>query len=218
MKKTTKALSLVLLFVLALSLFAAAAGGNGSGGGEGGGQELPTLQSSSVENGATDVPVNLANIVLQFTNNVVNMTVKDNNVGCFSLKDSTGKAAAISVEMGDDQVDPSIKEVVTLKLGETLKADETYTLTVRGALKAKNGNTMGKDATVSFTTAKATPVTSTESKLVAEPVAISENPTSGSEAETLPAAGGYDGILFAALGFAVLLIVCGVVLKKRQSN
>ncbi len=116
------------------------------------GGKTVTLGSSSPVDGAKAVPVD-AEIVLTFTSNVVNFKVSDNNRGCFSFTDAEGNAVAFAVEMGDDQIDPDIKRIITLVPAADLAPGTMYEVTVSEALKAKNGSNLGDDLVISFTTA-----------------------------------------------------------------
>ena len=146
-----------ILIALALAVLpgvcALAEGGDGSGGGSG---SPLALDWSSVPDGSTDVPADVT-ITLTFTKNVVNFTVKDNNMGCFRLVDSGGSSVPISVIMGDDQVDSSVKRIISIA-PDTLAAGETYTLIISGGLQAKNGTYLGSDVYLTFTTAGAAAV------------------------------------------------------------
>ena len=144
---TTRVCALLFAFFVLLSSAVPvfAEGGDGSGGGEG----VPLqLAESSVSNGAKNVDPNVR-IVLTFNKNVVNFKVRDENVKCFSVADSSGKDFPITVEMGDDQVDPSIKRIVTIVPQSPYTAGETYVLTVRAGLRAKNGvSVLEEDVTI----------------------------------------------------------------------
>ena len=147
-------LSILLAVAMMIALGVPAFAGNGDG--SGGGKDKPlTLASSDIPDGSTDVPTDLT-VTLTFTKNVVNFTVKDNNMGCFRLIDSDGNAAPISVLMGDDQVDPDCKRIVTVQ-ASGLAAGEAYTLVISGSLQAKSGATLGSDVSIRFTTVGAAP-------------------------------------------------------------
>jgi len=150
-----KICAILIAIALALSpgVCALADGGDGSGGGSG---NPLALDWSSVPDGSTDVPPDVT-ITLTFTKNVVNFTVKDNNMGCFRLVDSGGSSVPISVIMGDDQVDSSVKRIISIA-PDTLAAGETYTLIISGGLQAKNGTYLGSDVNLTFTTAGAAAV------------------------------------------------------------
>ena len=154
MMRTTRACTVLLaLLMLLFSAFPAfAEGGNGDGTGDGAGRENPlTLASSSVPDGAQNVDPNV-HVVLTFTKNVVHFNVKENNLQCFSVTDSQGNAFPIRVVMGDDQVDPEAKRVVTIVPQSPYQAGETYTLTVKKGLTAKNEeNVLEEDVNLRFT-------------------------------------------------------------------
>ena len=117
-----------LLLCLTVSAFAE----GGSGDGSGGGKDKPlTLESSSIANGAQNVPVN-PEIVLGFSKNVVNISVKENNKNCFSMIDSKGNSVPVDIIMGDDQVNPTqeIKRTITVKPAVSLDPGETYLLKI----------------------------------------------------------------------------------------
>ena len=119
-----------VLMLISLALNAFAEGGNGDG--TGGGKDQPlTLVSSSIPNGSENVSTT-PEIVLTFSKNVVNFTVRDNNAKCFSMTDSKGNSVPVDVIMGDDQVDPSIKRIITVKPKSPLTPGETYLLKIGG--------------------------------------------------------------------------------------
>lgn len=148
---------LLALLLLAASAFPTFAGeGDGDGSGSGGGREVPlTLEHASIANGAVNVDPN-ERIVLQFSKNVVHFNVKERNMACFSVEDSKGNDVPIDVVMGDDQVDPDIKRIVTIVPKSPYKTGETYLLTVHRGLIAKNEeNILQKDVYLSFTVGEA---------------------------------------------------------------
>ena len=147
MKRIFAAL-IALVLALSTGVCALAEGGDGSGGGSG---NPLTLDWSTVPDGSTDVPTDVT-ITLTFTKNVVNFTVRDNNMGCFTLVDSGGSRVPIAVIMGDDQVDPNVKRIISIS-PDTLSPGETYTLIISGGLQAKNGTYLGSDIALTFTTA-----------------------------------------------------------------
>ncbi|KAF1085304.1 hypothetical protein SPSYN_01440 [Sporotomaculum syntrophicum] len=149
---------LCIVFSLAVILPAAfAANGTGSGDGSGGGDDAPlALLSSNPVSGQKDVPVSGA-FNLHFNKNVINMTVKDNNMQCFALFDSEGTAIPLQVIMADDQVEPEKKRDVVLKPAQALTPGTGYTIKVASSLTSKSGVTLGRDVHIAFTTAGATP-------------------------------------------------------------
>lgn len=173
-------LVLILSFSLCLSVFAE--GGDGSGGGS----NIPLgLESSSVPDGSTDVPVD-EDIILNFNKNVVNFTVKENNMTCFSMKDSKGNSVPITVIMGDDQVDRDIRRIITIH-PTSLSEGETYTLTISGKLQAKNGTTLGDDITLTFSTVKPA-VTATPSPTTTPTSTVTPSSSAKSQVTASPSA------------------------------
>lgn len=160
-------LKLVLLKVLTacclllLALPAIAADGDGTGGGKG---EPLSLVASNPYDGQEDVPINVL-ITMTYSKNVVNMTVSENNLKCFSLYGADGSMVPIDVIMADDQVEPEKKNDVSLKPLQDLKHNTAYTVKVSSALKSKSGVTLAGDLTFTFITAK--------DNTIAEPAASS---------------------------------------------
>lgn len=136
---------------------------------DGAGQSEPlALSASSVADGASNVAVDTA-IKLDFTKNVVNLQVKDNNKTCFSVIDSQGNQVPIVVSMGDDQVDREVRNTIYVSPAQTWPAGETLTLTISGNLMAKNGTSMGTAYTLRFTTAGASATPAPTAAVTATP-------------------------------------------------
>lgn len=158
-KKFLRSAVVLLGFMLCLfsgSVFAAGGNGsgNGGGGGNGGGQEeFLALESSSIQDGAKDVPTNGV-IDLVFTKNVVNISVKDNNITAISLKDQENNPVEVTVEMGDDQIEPDSKNNIRV-IPKGLEPGKNYTLVLGSGMMAKSGATLGTDINLSFTTLEA---------------------------------------------------------------
>jgi hypothetical protein len=110
------------------------------------------LETSSVANGQTDVPVDVV-IVLEFSNNVVSKAVAQNNASSIALR-SGGQGVPVYIEMADDQIEPDMKRTIFVRPAQPLEAGTRYELTISGALEGKNGSTLGQDITISFTTAQ----------------------------------------------------------------
>lgn len=142
--------SIILIFFLMIGLGTAVFAENGDGTGGSDGKDPPELVSSSVPDGSTDVDID-EDIILNFNKNVVNFTVKENNMKCFSMVDSKGNSVVLTVIMGDDQVDRDIRRIITIH-PDSLKEGETYTLTISKNLQAKNGLSMEDDVIITFTT------------------------------------------------------------------
>ena len=147
-KRILSVLSVFLLLLL-FTVTVFAEGGNGDG--TGGGKDKPlALESCSIPNGAENVSQN-PEIVLTFNKNVVHFTVRDNNKTCFSLTDENGNIVPILVLMGDDQVDPTIKRIITVKPQNALSPGTMYLLKIGGEITSKSGVSIGRDTYVSFT-------------------------------------------------------------------
>lgn len=148
-----KLISILLVFVM-LFAFTPIAFADGDGTGSGGGKDEPlALVSSSPVNNQKNVATDLE-ITLEFSKNVVNMTVNENNMKCFTLKTKAGKLVATKVIMADDQVNPEGKNTIKIVPVSKLKAGTTYVLTISSKLKSKSGATLGKDKKITFTVKK----------------------------------------------------------------
>ncbi|MBT3319735.1 MAG: hypothetical protein HN948_07535 [Clostridia bacterium] len=110
------------------------------------------LEASSVADGQSDVLVDVV-IVLEFSNNVVNAAVAQNNASSIALR-SGGQGVPVYIEMADDQIEPEMKRTIIVRPAEILEEGASYKLIISGALSGKNGNTLGQDITISFTTAQ----------------------------------------------------------------
>jgi len=141
--------AMLVLMILGVPVFA----GGGNGGGSGGGVSALTIETVSPSDGEANVGVE-GKIELVFTNNVVNMSVSENNMTCFKLLDASNKEVAIYVIMGDDQVDPTIKNNITIQSKAPLKENTEYKLVISPELMSKNGITLGTETVLSFTTLK----------------------------------------------------------------
>lgn len=122
--------------------------------GEGGGQnqdEALTLITCSIQNDQKDVPVNSV-IQLQFSKNVVNMAVAESNKKAIMLTDHEGDVVPVQVQMGDDQVDPTIKRLIKVAPESMLKQGETYILTIQNGFMSKSGTTLKEPINIRFET------------------------------------------------------------------
>lgn len=139
-----------MIMLIFLSMPALAGEGDGSGGGQG---EPLRLDSSSPYNGQSGVPTDVL-ITMTFNKNVVNMTVSDNNLNCFSLYAADGSMIPVEVIMADDQVEPEKKRIISLQPLQALKHNIAYTVKVSSALQSKSGNILSGDLTITFITAE----------------------------------------------------------------
>ena len=78
------------------------------------------------------------------------------------MTDENGNSVPINVEMGDDQIDPSIKRIITIVPQSALKPGTTYLLKIGGGITSKSGVSIGRDSYISFTTEGKKPVTTTK--------------------------------------------------------
>jgi len=193
----------VLLLVSSCLLFpftAYAAGGEGG---------ALTLSSSTPANNEHNVKLPVE-INLTFSNNVVNMNVKDENLKCFSLASSDGTNIPIEVKMADDQVQPDKKREVILIPKQDLKLNTAYTITISSALKSKNGDSLGKDVKVTFDTGK--PAGGNTAADTAKPASSNSAAT-----DTAKPAGSNTGtIVMIVVVVAVAALVIGFVLKRKS--
>ncbi len=151
-QEARQAISTLIAFFLLLSFAVSAFAEGGNGDGTGGGKDKPlALETSSIANGAQNVSLK-PEIVLNFNKNVVHFTVRDNNMKCFSMTDEGGGNVPVNVIMGDDQVDPSIKRIVTVTPKSSLEPGTVYLLKISKNLTSKSEVTLGKDLYISFTT------------------------------------------------------------------
>ncbi|WP_461204690.1 Ig-like domain-containing domain [Clostridium sp. DL1XJH146] len=107
------------------------------------------LEASSIKN-EEEVSLDTKEITLEFSNNVINMAVKDDNMKCFDIVDGAGNSIDFEVVMGDDQIEPEKKRIITLELQEELKAGESYKVIISSEVTAKNGNALGEDVEINF--------------------------------------------------------------------
>lgn len=162
-KITRSLLSLLLVLLLAFSLCGGvmAAGGDGSGGGggngsgsgdgSGGGSTEPlALVTATPANNATDIAVDSA-ITLEFNKNIAYATVRDGNIKAVTLWAGADQVPA-DVTMADDQLQPDLRNFVTLTPTEPLKEGTVYTVKVDTTLAAKSGAALTTPVEISFTT------------------------------------------------------------------
>lgn len=101
--------------------------------------------------GSSNIPTD-TEIKINFSKNVVNLSVKDTNLKCFSMKDNEGNVADVNVVMADDQIDRENRNDIILVPVNGLEEEKEYTITISSNLTAKNGNTLGEEKTITFST------------------------------------------------------------------
>lgn len=109
------------------------------------------LVGSEPSDSSKDVSLDVT-ITLLFNKNVVNFSVKDNNLNCIFLKDSSGQIVDANLIFPDDQVEPDKKREIYIDPISDLKENTTYTVEISADMLAKNGSTLGEPSSVSFTT------------------------------------------------------------------
>lgn len=117
---------------------------------EGGKSSPLTISSSSIVDGETNVETR-REIKFVFSKNISNLTVKETNLACFSLTDSSGATVPIKTILFDDQLERDKRNEVII-VPEALQSAEQYTLTISADLTAKNGASPVADITFSFST------------------------------------------------------------------
>ncbi|WP_170253961.1 Ig-like domain-containing protein [Acetobacterium paludosum] len=129
----------------------------GSGGGTGGGSDEPlTLVSATPAVDSTNVAVDSA-ITLEFSKNVAYATVRDGNLKAVTLWKGDTQVPA-DITMADDQLEPDLRNFITITPTEALKEGTLYTVKVDDTLAAKSGNVLAEPLKLNFTTtAPATP-------------------------------------------------------------
>jgi len=110
-----------------------------------------TLVSSSITDGQSDVTLEQS-IVLKFSKNVANISVKDNNLTCFTLTDESGQLVPVDVIIADDQIERDLRNDISVKPVDKLSEAKQYTLTISDKVKAKSGETLGTNHKITFTT------------------------------------------------------------------
>lgn len=179
MKKTMKLLVFMLIYI---SLFNGRMNAFAEGDGTGGGKTDPlVLVSSSIKDGAAGVEYK-PQILLTFSKNIINMSVRENNLKCFSMKSKSGTAIPVTVTLADDQVDFEKRNDAIVTPTANLSPATTYSVVVSSSLTSKSGVTTGKIITVSFTTKP--------EKTAADPVAAATVTSKSKTTETAAAQGG----------------------------
>ena len=148
--------SLCIMLVLSLLLPGMVWAGEGSGDGSGGGQQQPLVVEKVVPaDGATGISLD-PEIKITFNKNVCYMTVRENNRNCFSMWTGSTRVP-IEVIMADDQVEREKRNDAVIKPLNKLEAGTLYRIEIAPEMESKSGVSLGKTATLSFTTAATTP-------------------------------------------------------------
>ncbi len=143
----------IFLCILPTGSFAMGADGSGNGDSSGSGDSEPlALVHSTVADGEVGVETN-RRLQLVFNSNISNITVKENNAGCFAVTDDKGVNVPTSVIIFDDQLEREMRRDIHLDINDGLKAGKTYAIKISKNLTAKNGKTLGREIKITFTTA-----------------------------------------------------------------
>lgn len=149
-----KFISGIMLLIILVSFGAVQSYATESSNSGGDGKDIAFgLVESTPSNSAKAVKLD-TQIKLLFNKNVVHFTVKDHNALYISLLDENNKNIPIDIIFPDDQIEPDRKREVNLKPKEDLKENTTYRVEISPEFKAKNGNSLGKKVSFSFTTVK----------------------------------------------------------------
>lgn len=127
---------------------------NGSGENKDGKSVSLDLEESTPADGEKNVKID-TEIVLLFNKNVVNMTVKDNNLHCIKLLDEKETEVFAELVFADDQMNPEKKREIRIKPVNNLEKNKTYKVKILPELMAKNGTSLGKTIQFSFNTVAA---------------------------------------------------------------
>jgi hypothetical protein len=159
--------ALLALLVAAFLLLGAANSFAGSGGGSGGGGGSSPLNyvgayltkvtgtSSTTDTpdiaGSTSIPL-IPTIKLVFDRNVVNDSMWAANQACISMEDSSGTPVGIAVSRISDLDNFEERANIFVKPNKQLTPNSAYKIVINKNLQANNGNTLGSNKNVSFTT------------------------------------------------------------------
>lgn len=216
MNKGRKLSVLFLTLLITLSVIwgstgsAFAAGGDGSGGGSGSGgnsAEPLTLVSVTPASGTTDVAPNTS-ITLEFSKNIAYATVRDGNIKAVSLW-SEGTQVPAEVAMADDQVQPELKNFITITPKEPLKEKTEYAVKVDTTLTSKSGNGLTVPIELKFTTSGSNTATDATENL-------EENSKPSVETQTQETFNSSLLIFVEILAVALIGIVAFVLLKRKK--
>jgi len=179
-KQTMKKLFQLVVILLVLALMVVCAdSGDGTGGGQG---EALALLSTSVVDGAIDVPLEMQ-IVLGFSKNVIAISVREQNSQCFTLSKDQGEPINLEVIMADDQLEPEKKREIILKPSKPLEPGTVYHLMISEAMTSKSGTRLEGDILLSFTTIKTEAKALSSNAVVAPTKTTTQEPPIGSVTE-----------------------------------
>lgn len=141
---------ILLLVLLSVSFYSYGIDGEGEGGGQNQDEPL-VLVTCNIQNNQPDVPAD-AVIQLEFSKNVVNLSVAENNKKRILLSDEKGSSVPIEIQMGDDQIDPTVKRKITIVPEKELEQGKSYQLTIESGFMAKSGARLPSPIIIPFQT------------------------------------------------------------------
>lgn len=123
----------------------------GSGDGSGGGSTEPlTIVTVTPADAATNIAVDTP-IKLEFSKNVAYATVRDANLKAVTLWAGDQPVKA-EIAMADDQLEPELRNFITIVPGEPLQEGTVYTIKVDKTLSSKSGDVLAEPLALTFTT------------------------------------------------------------------
>lgn len=205
-------LFMAMILVMPVTAFAS---GNGGGGGNGGGKgdgsgggngEALTVESASIEDGASLDAED--SITLVFSKNICHASVREKNMSLAVLKDAAGNEIEIEVLLCDDQIEPEKKNDMIINPVAALAAGD-YVLTIKAGVTSKSEVVMDKDYVLKFTVAgeeNSAPTDAPTDTPVDSPI---EEPSSEND-------GGNGGLVAAAVAVAAVVVVAIVFTRKKK--
>ena len=149
MKRTGRILAIIAVVIMIASSFCFAEGVEGG----------LKLEDTYPKNDSTGAAIENFDVKLYFNNEMTEDVLGDDNDNCFTLIDADGNVLPIMVlyspkETGVVMVlfDPNKENLDKEGKKITIKGDTEYTLKIAGTLKDDQGNTLGSDQVVKFTT------------------------------------------------------------------
>jgi hypothetical protein len=102
--------------------------------------------------GAGGVDIDLEQIKVTFSKNIAYLTVRENNRGCVSLW-AGQEPVPVDIFIADDQIERDKRNEVVIKPQQRLQPGTTYSLKIAPQMESKSGVTLGREITITFTTA-----------------------------------------------------------------
>lgn len=158
MKALKKSVIILIIVIVGIFIPNHILAGDGDGDGDGGGKNNPLAIVSSIPKDG-EVVESLDFIKLVFSKNIAYITVRDNNMKCFSLW-AGDKQIPVQVILADDQIEREKRHDVLIKPLEPLQPGTTYRVEVSSQLQSKSGVFLGTPDSIVFSVAAKTSPTS----------------------------------------------------------